>query len=379
VHVWLKAETGEVEYMGVSVKIVVLLSLFLLLGMMLPGVFFQPEASMQAWDTREGDYPSNSSSEERLTYLLNYAILAPSVFNSQPWMFNVTDDRILFFADKSRQLAVADADQREQYISLGCALENLVIAAEHFGYNCTVSYFPDEINGTERKNDLAAEVLLQPNARPPSASPLFQAITARSTNRITFEPRDLSRADLDALSSRSDKDVSVFMANDSATKKRFCDLVIRADKIQYSDANYKSELGHWLSQGVMGPTGMDAKMAQMAVVFLDMGPEQIEKDAGLINSTPCIGFISTANNDSLSSIKAGRALEHLWLTATSMGLSLHPMSQAIEVPETKTELEGLLPADFRMRQVQQTFRLGYANSTARHSNRRPLQEVLVQG
>ena len=54
---------------------------------------------------------------------------------------------------------------------------------------------------------------------------------------------------------------------------------MQANGIQYSDANFKSELGHWLGQGVMGPTGMQAKMAQLAVVFLDVGPEQTKKDA----------------------------------------------------------------------------------------------------
>ena len=88
---------------------------------------------------------------------------------------------------------------------------------------------------------------------------------------------------------------------------------MQANGIQYSDANFKSELGHWLGQGVMGPTGMQAKMAQLAVVFLDMGPQQTKKDAELINSTPYLGFISTANNDSISSLKAGRVLERFWL------------------------------------------------------------------
>ena len=51
----------------------------------------------------------------------------------------------------------------------------------------------------------------------------------------------------------------------------------------------------------------------------------------LINSTPYLGFISTANNDSISSLKAGRVLERFWLAATALGISLHPMSQALEV------------------------------------------------
>jgi hypothetical protein len=108
-----------------------------------------------------------------------------------------------------------------------------------------------------------------------------------------------------------------------------------------------------------------------------VGPEQTEKDALLINSTPYLGFISTANNDSISSVKAGRTLERFWLAATAMGVSLHPMSQALEVAQTKANLTDLLPVESGMMQVQQAFRLGYDNPSTKHSPRRPLQEVLI--
>ena len=357
--------------MAVSTTKVVVISIFLSLGMVLAGVLMQPEASQEAWNIKESDFPSNSSAEEKLTFLLNYAILAPSSHNSQPWKFNVTKDEILVFADKSRSLQVADADQRELYISLGCALENLIIAADHFGYNCSVAYFPGE-------KDLVAKVVLQPEANPSRDPRLFSAILSRQTNRNPYEMRAISETDLETIKSlSSDPDAAIFLANDSATKKSFQDLVVQANGIQYSDANYKSELGHWLGQGVMGPTGVQAKMAQLAVVFLDMGPQQTKKDALLIKSTPYLGFISTANNDSISSLKAGRTLERFWLAATALGISLHPMSQALEVQQTKANLTGLLPAGSGMMQVQQTFRLGYAKSILELSTRRPLEEVLI--
>jgi hypothetical protein len=211
-----------------------------------------------------------------------------------------------------------------------------------------------------------------------SNSRLFYAITSRQTNRNPYEPKTISKADLETIKSLCmDPDVGVFITDDSAIKRSFQDLVVMADGILYSDVNYKSELGRWLGLGVMGPTGLQAKMAQLAVVFLDVGPEQTKKDAMLINSTPYIGFISTANNDSVSSVKAGRTLERFWLGTTALGISLHPMSQALEAAETKENLTGLLPGSSEMRQVQQAFRLGYAKSTTEHSTRRPLQDVLI--
>ncbi len=360
--------------MAVSTTKVVVISIFLILGMVLAGVLMQPEASLDAWNIKESDFPANDSREEKLAFLLNYAVLAPSSHNSQPWKFNVSNESILVFADRSRGLQVADADQRELYISMGCALENLIVAADHFGYNSSVAYFPGE-------KDLVAKVVLQPAANPfnPSRDTrLFSAILARQTNRNPYEPRAISEADLETMKSlSSDANVSIFITRDSAIRKGFQDLVVQANGIQYSDANFKSELGHWLGQGVMGPTGVQAKMAQLAVVFLDVGPEQSKKDALLINSTPYLGFISTAKNDSISSLKVGRVLERFWLAATALGVSLHPMSQALETAQTKANLTELLPAESGMMQVQQAFRLGYAKPGGAHSTRRPLQEVLI--
>jgi hypothetical protein len=333
----------------------------------------QPQASLHAWNISESDFPINSSPEEKLTFLLNYAILAPSVYNSQPWLFNVSEGQIRVFADESGRLKVADPDRRGQYISLGCALENLIIAAEHFGYNCTVSYFPGP-------KSHVATVSLQENesATSPYDSRLFNAITSRRTSRTPYEPRAISKADLDTiLSLRSDPDAAIFITDDSALKRRFLDLTIKADQMLYSDVNYKSELGHWLGMGVMGPRGLQSKIAQMKVVFLDVGPEQIREDADLINSTPYLGFISTANNDSLSSVKAGRTLERFWLGATSLGISLQPMSQTLETAQTRENLTGLMPVQSSTRVVQQVFRLGYSRHAPQHSTRRPLADVII--
>lgn len=356
--------------MGVSAKMVVILCIFLFLGMVLSGVITQPKSSIEVWNINESSFPDNSSQKERLTFLINYAILAPSSHNTQPWIFNVSDDEIQVYADRSKWLSVADADKREMYLSLGCALENLIISAEHFGYNCTLSYFPGE-------EDNVAAVSFQAATRKPSHSPLFHAITARKTNRNPYELLAISREDLEALSRySSDPDAAVYLSDSSEAKNEFLDLVVEANGVLYSDINYKSELGRWLGLGVMGPTGFEAKLAQMAVAFLDVGPEETQKDADLINSTPYIGFICTAKNDSISSLKAGRALERFWLAATSLGISLQPMSQPLEVPQIKAKLAALLPADSEMSVVQQTFRLGYARAEAEHSNRRPLDEVL---
>jgi hypothetical protein len=67
---------------------------------------------------------------QQMIEFVRYATLAPSGHNTQPWRFSVNEYSIRIFPDFTRSLAVVDLDNRELYIRLCCALENLVIAAK---------------------------------------------------------------------------------------------------------------------------------------------------------------------------------------------------------------------------------------------------------
>ena len=356
--------------MGLSAGTAAMITAFLLVGFLLAGLLFQPKVTVDAWQVKEGDFPMNSSNEEKLKFLLNYAILAPSSHNSQPWKFNVSSDEIKIFSDKTRWLTVADADQREFYLGFGCALENLLVAADHFGYRQEVQYFPDP-----NKTELVATVRLVPGGQ--SEDPkLFQAILARQTNAMLYENRTVAENALQLLeSSGSEKGFETNLASDAKTKNKFRDLVVRADKIQFGNVEYKSELGYWLGQGAQGPTGIQAKLAQFAVLFLDTGNDQIRKDGDLSNSTSILGFISSSENDKASQVKAGQLFERFWLTATALNISVQPMSQVLEVTETKAELMGLIPQ--KGIHIQQAFSLGYASPEMDRLPRRSVNEVLI--
>lgn len=357
--------------MGISVVKVAIITAFLFLGVVLAGIFMQPKASIDVWNVKEGDFPANGSSDEKLGFLLNYAILAPSSHNTQPWRFNVSGDEIRLFADRTKWLTVADADQRELHISLGCALENLLVAAEHFGYSHDVTY----LSGNDSP---VAVIKLTPGGKPIRDPELFDAITARHTNRLPYEDRAVSMSSLQMLQNQTiDEGIGLYTTSDVETINKFRDLVVSADQIQYADTNYKSELGHWLGQGMMGPTGAQAIIAQLAVLFLDVGTDQTKKDAELVNSTPVLGFISSEENDRISQVKAGQAFERVWLMATASGIRVQPMSQALELSETKAKLAGLMPPGSGY--PQQTFRLGYAAPVEEHTPRRPVADVVING
>jgi nitroreductase len=61
--------------------------------------------------------------------LVSAGVLEASPHNSQPWRFSVSRDQILLYAVFGRKIGAMDPFEREMFIGLGCALENMVIAA----------------------------------------------------------------------------------------------------------------------------------------------------------------------------------------------------------------------------------------------------------
>ena len=94
--------------------------------------------SSDVWNVSENEFPSEGTTRDKLKFVLNYAILAPSGHNTQPWLFKIVDDKIELYADRTRSLPVVDPDDRELTISCGAALYHIQLAIRHFGYEDVV-------------------------------------------------------------------------------------------------------------------------------------------------------------------------------------------------------------------------------------------------
>ena len=120
--------------------------------------------------------------------LVAAAILASNPHNSQPWLFRVGERHVELFADPSRHLGTIDPFRREMHLGLGCALENIAVAARGLGYRPHVALRPDPTRDT-----LVARVDVTDGA--PEAGAHFRAIPERHTNRAAYDrARPLPRA-----------------------------------------------------------------------------------------------------------------------------------------------------------------------------------------
>src|SRR5215213_1389114 len=71
------------------------------------------------------------------------ATAAPSIFNNQPWRWQVGHNVLRLWADRERQLVVADPQGRLLTISCGVALHHARVALAAAGHGVAVRRLPD--------------------------------------------------------------------------------------------------------------------------------------------------------------------------------------------------------------------------------------------
>ena len=180
--------------------------------------------------------------------MLNWAVLAPSVMNTQPWRFHVmrtsTGDACAeLYVDRVRQLVRVDPEAREAIISCGAALFTLRLTAQHYGFASVVTYATPE----NAPDLVAALKLAGPSRASASEETLFRAIKARHTNRDPYADLDLPAAlikDLKDAASQEDAHLHVLIGN--AEKGTLADLVAEAIRTQGEDEATVTELRAWL-------------------------------------------------------------------------------------------------------------------------------------
>lgn len=317
---------------------------------------------------------------EKLWLLLRCAIQAPSPRNTQPWRFGISDRGVDLYADGHRWQHVADRDQRELYISVGCALENLLVAARHFSYRAVVDYCPRPLSGPDPAFlELAARVSLHQGETPPDAlghDALFYAITERHTDHTVYDRTLVFHEALEAIEACGvDEGVHLRLITDADNRSRLDHLVTRTDLAEFADPAFRHEIVDVIDQGVFGPPWSPLSLRAAVTARLGRGKATVRQDHALMTSAPILGLLSSERDHRASQVRVGQVLERIWLTVTAFGVHLHPMSQMLEVPKIKAQLvrfvhDGdLIP--------QQPFLLGHVDAQARPTPRRPLGDFLL--
>ena len=262
---------------------------------------------------------------------------APSVYNTQPWAWRLRPDGMDLYADHQRRLPVADPTGRELVLSCGAALQHAQVAARALGWEPTVRRFPDPSSPA-----LLAEVRLAPALPPRSAAADIRAVHERSTDRRRFTSWPVPDERLERLAAEAREwDTGAVAVTDVTNRFRIDLLVGRAHQLQARDPEVLAEQELWLDRrrgdGVPTATVPDrpapdpSHRSRFGVGSLEDTGRDLEGTDGMI--------VLCAEEDAPGAwLRAGEGLSALWLHAVRQGLSVVPLSQVVEVPETRAGL-----------------------------------------
>ncbi len=334
--------------------------------------------------------------------LVRAAILAANAHDSQPWLFRVTPTRIDVYADPRRNLGSIDPLLREMHLSLGCALENLMLAAAPHGYVPVLTLLPTP--PTPRDPTHVATVTLRRGAAP--VSPLYAAIPQRHTNRGAYDTtRPLSaaiRARLQALNTVAD--IGIVWYTSTAAKRAFSALTVRATEGFIADPQQSIDdfawwRGDWhdLQRTKDGITIDAAGLSPLTRVLGKMllPQSRASNDQAWLTSTrdpqmrtaAAFGIIVARDARSTRQrLDAGRLWQRMQLWATTQGLAMQPLNQTVERAEREQTagltreiaggLQGLMPEGGW--HPLMPFRIGYPTTEGLKSPRRPVMDVITQ-
>lgn len=308
----------------------------------------------------------------RLAELVRMATLAPNSHNTQGWTFTPLADGLRAAVDPARRTPVVDPEDHHLFVSLGAAVETLILAATAYGVTATPQVVSD---GTVTLTfaDGAAR------------SPFLSAITLRQTHRGLYDGTALTDADRTALTAEP----AVRLIEDAPTRGALRDLTVAAYGAQMEDAAYRDELKSWLrfSQGAAlesrdglfsgcsGSPALPQMLGESLFGVFVTAKGKSEALAAQIDSTPALALLISDPDTPAGRIDTGRRLTRIGLAATAEGLAIAHINPAIENSDSRAEVARICGVTSGRPSI--LVRLGRTPDLRPYSLRRPSAQTLL--
>ncbi|MEV6608102.1 hypothetical protein [Kutzneria sp. NPDC051319] len=306
--------------------------------------------------------------------VLTAALRAPSAHNAQPWRIRVREDGAYELHYDHHDYLPADPDDRDAYLCMGAFLETLAIAAsrEHLRAEITPVFGRDGADlhvADARLVEAGDEV-----------DPLALRLVERATNRSTYTDEPLPTGLVDALTG---------LGCMLTPTEQVARIVRRAAVLSWRDRRFVSDLDTWvrdesspdgMTRGQLGLAGYEW-LALRAAFRLGRLPAPLAtvfsgRDIRLLGVAPAVAVLMADSDRPEDLVAAGRRLLRAWVTICANGFGYHPISIAIDRPETRPAIAALTGAKAGATPVA-LFRIGRPTGPAGRSNRISLASALI--
>ncbi len=336
--------------------------------------------------------------------IVRAGILAANAHNTQPWRFTIGEHGVALYADPGRNLGSFDPFRRELTLSLGCALENMALAADAQGGSTLI--LPTAGRRTSTLDATLPVAVLIPESVAANAPPLFDAIDRRHTNRGPYAAgRGLSAALEMGLMALADMPGSRLMLFDSDSQRAALGrLIVSATESIVADPAMAADSAHWFRfargdidkhrDGItLDATGLTDFVSVAAKLIPAPSPEMADRQwLGAtrdvhVATAPLFGMIAIKDPyDLQSALEAGRLWQRIHLWATARGLAAQPLNQPAELVDRDYQLSRPSPMEKALAALTGDpawrptfiFRMGYAERAARPSPRRAVEDAVTR-
>ncbi len=261
---------------------------------------------------------------------------APSILDSQPWRWRLTGNTLALYLDRGCIDDDVDVDGRLAIISCGAALHHARIALAAAGWRLTVNRRPNPAD----PDRLASLRLEGRSPAEPAAAPLVDSIPLRRTDRTPVTGTPIAAAQLKAVTAavRAEETSLHVLYPDEVLDLAWATSGIRPVPSGSGDRSFGT-----------GPTGLgDGGGATFALLY---GHTDEPEDW----------------------LRAGEALSAGWLTATAAGVSVLPLSAAVEMATTRQAVQIMIGC---VGYPYLLLRLGRATPPPSGPRRAPLPQVI---
>lgn len=317
-------------------------------------------------------------SDADLPYLVHHAVFAANSHNTQPWLFRTGPRHLEIAPDQRRQTPVVDPDNHHLFASLGCAAENLSLAALAAGARAHITFVSD-ITGLRVDLERTSE----------TADPLFAAIRSRQCTRADYDGRAIEPANLALLEQAANvPGCRVMLISEKPVIVKILDLIVAANTAQIGDDAFMRELKSWIrfnaASAVASGDGLYSACAGNPALPSWLGNALFErvvtvkgenvKCVSQIRSSAGLAIFVSEQNDPAHWVQAGRSYQRFALQATLLGMKHAFLNQPVEVAAFRPELASLLGIGDKRPDL--VVRFGYGPDMPM-SMRRPIADVMT--